>query len=132
MRLFRAKLKLSRSETGTGVGERKRRSSTAPVTYGGVCARGPVATVNARRAGRLLETSALLPSIDERFTSATPRLDFRSPLFPPRCLLPLLRLRESAPRSRSRRLPPRCLIFCSIQRILGSFSGFALSVYCGL
>eukprot|EP00965_Chrysotila_dentata_P057624 1910940-Pleurochrysis_carterae.AAC.4 len=52
---------------------------------GGVCARDPVATVNARRDGRLLETSASLPSIDARRNSATARLDFRSPRSPPRC-----------------------------------------------
>eukprot|EP00965_Chrysotila_dentata_P032325 1077342-Pleurochrysis_carterae.AAC.1 len=51
----------------------------------GVCARGPVATVNACRAGRLLETSAVLLSIDERLSSATARLDFRSPCSPPSC-----------------------------------------------
>eukprot|EP00965_Chrysotila_dentata_P041129 1364826-Pleurochrysis_carterae.AAC.1 len=46
---------------------------------GGVGARGPVATVNARRAGKVLETSASLLSIYERLNSATARLDFRSP-----------------------------------------------------
>eukprot|EP00965_Chrysotila_dentata_P109402 3615269-Pleurochrysis_carterae.AAC.1 len=65
----------------------------------GVFARGPVATVNARRAGRLLETSASLLSIDIGFNSATAHLDFRSPRFPPCCLLLLLRSRQSAPRS---------------------------------
>eukprot|EP00965_Chrysotila_dentata_P047982 1591508-Pleurochrysis_carterae.AAC.2 len=37
---------------------------------GGVFARGPVATVNARLAGRLLETSASSLSLDERLNSA--------------------------------------------------------------
>eukprot|EP00965_Chrysotila_dentata_P241121 6204101-Pleurochrysis_carterae.AAC.1 len=38
----------------------------------------------------------------------------------------------AAPRSRSRRLAPRCLSSCSVLRILGFFSGFALSLYSGL
>eukprot|EP00965_Chrysotila_dentata_P239150 6202922-Pleurochrysis_carterae.AAC.1 len=52
---------------------------------GGVCARGPVARVNARRAGRLLATSASLLSIDERLSSAPARPNFRSSRSPPRC-----------------------------------------------
>eukprot|EP00965_Chrysotila_dentata_P077190 2548405-Pleurochrysis_carterae.AAC.2 len=67
---------------------------------GGVFARGPVATVNARRSRRLLKTSASLLSIDKRFNADTAHLDFRSPRSPPRCLLPLLRSRQSTPRSR--------------------------------
>eukprot|EP00965_Chrysotila_dentata_P171694 5666035-Pleurochrysis_carterae.AAC.1 len=90
-------------------------------------ARGPEATVNARCAGRLLETSASLLSIDERLNFATARFNFRLPHSPTRCSLPLLRSRQSAPRSRSRCQAPRCLSSCSVLRILGSFSGFALT-----
>eukprot|EP00965_Chrysotila_dentata_P126845 4195828-Pleurochrysis_carterae.AAC.1 len=51
---------------------------------GGVFAGGPVATVNARRTGRLLGTSASLLSIDEGLNSAAARPVFRSPRSPPR------------------------------------------------
>eukprot|EP00965_Chrysotila_dentata_P218010 6190359-Pleurochrysis_carterae.AAC.1 len=65
-----------------GVGERKQRSSTAPA----VCAQEVLwQRFNALRAGRLLETSASLLSIDERLDSAPVHLDFRSPRYPPRC-----------------------------------------------
>eukprot|EP00965_Chrysotila_dentata_P026651 883504-Pleurochrysis_carterae.AAC.1 len=51
---------------------------------------------------------------------------------PPLGQLPLFRSRQSASRSRSRCRAPRCLSSCSLLRILGSFSGFALSLYSGL
>eukprot|EP00965_Chrysotila_dentata_P254394 6211849-Pleurochrysis_carterae.AAC.11 len=81
---------ISRFDAAEGVVGLPRERGDAAVR-GGVFVRGPVATVNARRAGRLLETSTSLLSIDERFNSATARLEFRSPRFPPSCLLPHLR-----------------------------------------
>eukprot|EP00965_Chrysotila_dentata_P259198 6213476-Pleurochrysis_carterae.AAC.4 len=76
--------------------------------------------------------SSSLLSIDDRLNSAAARLDFRSSRSSPRCSLPLLRSRQSAPRSWYRRPAPRCLSSCSTLGILCSFCGFTLSVHSGL
>eukprot|EP00965_Chrysotila_dentata_P041971 1392344-Pleurochrysis_carterae.AAC.1 len=101
---------------------------------GNLCAKGPEVTLDARRAGRLLETSALLPSIDERFDSATARLDFRSGHVFRHGAYCRFFTRGNLHRDLNLAAwrPAVLLTSCSVLRFLGSFSGFALSVYSGL
>eukprot|EP00965_Chrysotila_dentata_P040786 1352365-Pleurochrysis_carterae.AAC.1 len=100
-------------ENGEGGGKEKTEELDGA---SGVCARGPVGGDGECASG--WQTFIFV--------------DIRLPRSPPRCSWTLLRSRQSAPRCRSHRPAPRCLSSCSALRILGSFGGFAWSVYSGL